>query len=79
MEQALLNLWKAYRGQMSLEELNEILERGICYSEISGSHRILVTGMNPSFRKGDPACEKYILPFDYQAVVKGGEIGRAHV
>lgn len=73
MEQALLNLWKAYRGRMSSKELNEILERGICYSEISGSHRILVTGMNPSFRKGDPACEKYEVPFNYQAVVKGRE------
>lgn len=73
MEQALLKLWAAYREQMTTEELNGILERGICYSEIKEAHRILVTGMNPSFRKGDPACKEYVSRYDYQAVVKGGK------
>lgn len=58
---------------MATEELNGILERGICYSEIKEAHRILVTGMNPSFRKGDPACKEYVSRYDYQAVVKGGK------
>lgn len=73
MEQPLLNLWAAYRGQMATEELNGILERGICYSEIKEAHRILVTGMNPSFRQGDPACKEYVSRYDYQAIVKDGE------
>lgn len=68
-----MKLWEQYRGQMATEELNGILERGICYSEIEEPHRILVTGMNPSFRKGDPACEKNEVPFNYRAVVKSGE------
>ena len=58
---------------MASEKLNEILERSICYSEIKELYRILVTRMNPSFRKGNPACEKYEVPFNYQVVVKGGE------
>ena len=45
MEQALLNLWKAYRGQMSLEELNEILERGHL---LLGNQRVA-----PDFSDGD--------------------------
>ena len=73
MKQALLKLWEKYRGQMATEELNGILERGICYSEIKKAHRILVTGMNPSFRKDDPACNEKVVRFNYQDVVKGGE------
>ncbi len=73
MEQALSKLWEKYRGRMATEELNGILERGICYSEIKEAHRILVTGMNPSFREGDPNREKYDVPFNYQDVVKSGE------
>ena len=54
-KERLLQIWNKYKGQMSTEELNTILEQGICYSKIEKAHRILVMGMNPSFRQGDPA------------------------
>ncbi len=56
---------------MTSEELNTILGRGICYPKIEKAHRILVTGMNPSFRQGDPARENFVC--EYQGVVEGGE------
>lgn len=58
---------------MSTEELNTILEQGICYSKIEKAHRILVMGMNPSFRQGDPARESFVCEYEYQGIVEGGE------
>ena len=54
---------------MTSEELNTILGRGICYSKIEKAHRILVTGMNPSFRQGDPAREDFVCEYEYQGIV----------
>ena len=58
---------------MTSGELNAILDRGICYSKIEKTHRILVTGMNPSFRQGDPARENSVCEYEYQGIVEGGE------
>ena len=58
---------------MTSEELNTILGRGICYPKIEKAHRILVTGMNPSFRQGDPAREDFVCEYEYQGIVEGGE------
>ena len=58
---------------MSTEELNTILEQGICYSKIEKAHRILVMGMNPSFRQGDPARKSFVCEYEYQGIVEGGE------
>lgn len=58
---------------MSTAELNTILDRGICYPKIEKAHRILVTGMNPSFRQGDPAQENFVCEYEYQGIVEGGE------
>ena len=58
---------------MTSGELNAILDRGICYSKIEKTHRILVTGMNPSFRQGDPARENSVCEYEYQGIVGGGE------
>lgn len=69
----LLKLWKKFQQQMASEELNNILERGICYPRIEEAHRILVTGMNPSFRQGDTACKENICAYDYQKIVEGEE------
>ena len=55
---------------MTSEELNTILGRGICYSKIEKAHRILVTGMNPSFRQGDPAREDFVCEYEYQGIVE---------
>lgn len=57
---------------MTSEELNTILGRGICYPKIEKAHRILVTGMNPSFRQGDPAREDFVCEYEYQGIVEGG-------
>ena len=58
---------------MTSEELNTILGRGICYSKIEKAHRILVTGMNPSFRQGDPAREDFVCEYEYQGIVEDGK------
>ena len=58
---------------MSAVELNAILGRGICFSKIEKAHRILVTGMSPSFRQGDPAQENFVCEYEYQGIVEGGE------
>ena len=58
---------------MTSEELNTIIGRGICYPKIEKAHRILVTGMNPSFRQGDPAREDFVCEYEYQGIVEGGE------
>lgn len=72
IEQRLLEIWKKFQGQMPSERLNDILKRGICYSQIDEPHRILVAGINPSFRQGDAACDKYICAYDYQGIIKKG-------
>ena len=58
---------------MTSEELNTILGRGICYPKIEKAHRILVTGMNPSFRQGDPAREDFVCEYEYQGIVEDGK------
>ena len=72
-KERLLKLWKKFQKQMTSEELNNILERGICFSKIEIPHRILVTGMNPSFRQGDVARKENICEYNYQGIVEGGE------
>ena len=72
-KERLQKLWDKYKGQMTSGELNAILDRGICYSKIEKTHRILVTGMNPSFRQGDPARENSVCEYEYQGIVEGGE------
>ena len=72
-KERLLQLWNKYKEQMTSEELNNILDRGICYSKIEKAHRILVTGMNPSFRQGEAARENFVCEYEYQGVVEGGE------
>ena len=32
-----------------------------------------MTGMNPSFRQGDPAREDFVCEYEYQGIVEGGE------
>ena len=71
-KERLLKLWKKFQKQMTSEELNNILERGICFSKIEIPHRILVTGMNPSFRQGDVARKENICEYNYQGIVEGG-------
>ena len=73
LKERLLKLWKKFQKQMTSEELNNILDRGICYSKIEKMHRILVTGMNPSFRQGDSARENFVCEYEYPGVVEGGE------
>ena len=72
-KERLQKLWDKYKGQMTSGELNAILDRGICYSKIEKMHRILVTGMNPSFRQGDSARENFVCEYEYPGVVEGGE------
>ena len=72
-KERLLKLWEQFQGQMSSEELNNILDRGIGYSKIEKTHLILVTGINPSFRQGDPARENFTCAYNYQGIVEGGE------
>lgn len=69
LEQRLLNLWKKYEGALGAKKLNDILARGFCYSRIERNYPILVVGINPSFRQGDPACGEYVRPFDYQDAI----------
>ncbi|MDB9209334.1 hypothetical protein [Odoribacter splanchnicus] len=72
-KERLLQIWNKYKRQMTSEELNTILGRGICYSKIEKAHRILVTGMNPSFRQGDPAREDFVCEYEYQGIVEDGK------
>ena len=72
-KERLQKLWDKYKGQMTSGELNAILDRGICYSKIEKTHRILVTGMNPSFRQGDPARENSVCEYEYQGIVEAGK------
>ena len=72
-KERLQKLWDKYQGQMTSDELNNILDRGICYSKIEKAHRILVTGMTPSFRQGDSARKDFVCEYDYQGIVEGGE------
>ena len=44
LKERLLQIWNKYKRQMTSEELNTILGRGICYPKIDKAHRILVTG-----------------------------------
>ena len=62
----LSEIWKEYQGKLDSKKLNEILDRGICYSEVKHESPILVTGINPSFRLGDVACYKPVTTFNYQ-------------
>ena len=73
LEKRLLELWKKYQGQMSSDKLNEILVRGICYSEVKHRCPILVTGINPSYRRGDTACNNDISTFSYQEIIRSGD------
>ena len=68
----LSEIWKEYQGKLDSKKLNEILDRGICYSEVKHESPILVTGINPSFRLGDVACYKPVTTFNYQWLVKNG-------
>lgn len=72
-EKKLSELWKRWQGQMASEKLNEILARGICYAKVSEPHRILVTGINPSWRKDDPAAGDPVCAYSYQDIIAGGE------
>ena len=73
LEKRLVELWKKYQRQMSSDKLNEILARGICYSEVKHACPILVTGINPSYRHGDIACNKDISTFSYQKIIRNGD------
>ena len=73
LKESLLEIWNKHQRQMSAVELNAILGRGICFSKIEKAHRILVTGMSPSFRQGDPAQENFVCEYEYQGIVEGGE------
>lgn len=73
LKESLLEIWNKHQRQMSAVELNAILGRGICFSKIEKTHRILVTGMSPSFRQGDPAQENFVCEYEYQGIVEGGE------
>ena len=66
LKESLLEIWNKHQRQMSAVELNAILGRGICFSKIEKAHRILVTGMSPSFRQGDPAQENFVCEYEYQ-------------
>ena len=74
----LSEIWKEYQGKLDSKKLNEILDRGICYSEIKHESSILVTGINPSFRLGDVACYKPVTTFNYQWLVKNGHDSYFH-
>lgn len=39
----LSEIWKEYQGKLDSKKLNEILDRGICYSEVKHESPILVT------------------------------------
>ena len=71
--QALRALWRMYEGRLGDPALNDILGRGFCYSRVEDCHPVLVTGINPSWREGDPSRAVRELVFDYRAVVRGGE------
>lgn len=73
LEQNLRALWQKYDGKCKNQKLNEILARGFCYSGVEGEHPILVTGINPSYRQGDPAAANYVCDFDLQERIASGD------
>lgn len=73
LEPRLLALWQSYRRTLETPRLNEILDRGICYSVVNEPHPVLVAGINPSFREGDSARERFLCPFDYRERITDGQ------
>ncbi|HBG69830.1 MAG: hypothetical protein A2W93_00430 [Bacteroidetes bacterium GWF2_43_63] len=45
------DLFEKYKGKMEDPELNKILKRNYVYSEVNSSAKILICGLNPSFRE----------------------------
>ena len=62
----LSEIWKEYQGKLDSNKLNEIFDRGLCYSEVKHESPLLVTGLIPSFRLGAVACYKSVTTFTYQ-------------
>ncbi|HBG70051.1 MAG: hypothetical protein A2W93_09950 [Bacteroidetes bacterium GWF2_43_63] len=61
------DLFEKYKGKMEDPKLNEILERNYVWSEFDSSAKILICGINPSYRKNDK-IEPY--PFNFYKVCK---------
>lgn len=59
-------LWEKYSGKFANACLNEILERGYCFSEVARKD-VLVVGINPSFRQSetDEVKNAKVIPFSY--------------
>jgi len=65
LKEKLEKLWKEYENSFS-EDLEKIINRGFCYSNIQNQSDILVTGINPSYRVQDTGNQEFCVFFDYQ-------------